>query len=77
MSSVDEIAAQALQLSPRDRMHLADILESSLPTGDVAAAWATELERRVDAYDRGEVQASDSSDLVERVREKLAERHRP
>lgn len=78
MSQVEQILQQAMQLPPNERAYVADALEQSLPgTGfgspDVAEAWATEIERRTTAYERGEIMAIDASDSLDRVRQKLAE----
>ena len=61
MEPREQIVEQALSLTPEDRVDVADALEHSLtPTGfatpEIAAEWATEIERRIAAYDRGEVQ---------------------
>ncbi|HVX62911.1 MAG TPA: addiction module protein, partial [Pirellulales bacterium] len=59
MALRDEIVKQALGLPPEDRAYLAEKLEESLPhdgfsTPEIAEAWASEIDRRLDAYDRGE-----------------------
>lgn len=54
---VEEIAAQARALQPEDRVRLMDLLLESLgpvPADSVEAAWAVEIERRVQAHERGE-----------------------
>jgi len=55
---VAELAEQARTLAPEDRSRLVDLLLESLhesPLAEVEAAWAKEVERRVAAYERGEV----------------------
>ncbi len=54
-SSVDEIATQAIKLSPEDRARLADLLIASLPDEDaeVDAAWDQEIRRRMQAIESG------------------------
>lgn len=42
---------------------------------EIAAAWAAEIERRVAAYDRGDIEALPGGTAIERIRETL-ERHR-
>jgi hypothetical protein len=79
MSSRDEIAQQALSLPPDDRAFLADILEQSLTdegftTAEIAQAWTKEIERRLEASDRGGVEALDASAAMEEMRRGLAER---
>lgn len=77
MTMREQVAQQALALTPEDRAYVADVLENSLANGDfanteISAEWATEIDRRIEAYDRGEVQASDGIDALERIRERLA-----
>jgi len=74
----EQIAQQALTLAPGDRAYVADVLEQSLTSGgfssaEIAAEWASEVDRRIDAYDRGEVQANDIEGVVDRLRQQLAE----
>jgi len=56
--STDELLAEALRLSRAERARVAEELLSSLeePADDVAAAWATELERRSREVAEGRVQ---------------------
>jgi putative addiction module component (TIGR02574 family) len=79
MPTRDEIVQQALALSPDDRAYVADVIEQSLTGGEfaspeIAAAWAAEIERRIDAYDRGEIQALDAETAIQRLRRYLADR---
>jgi putative addiction module component (TIGR02574 family) len=79
MSLRDEIAKQALSLSPEDRAYLADQLEQSLPheqfaTAEIAMAWASEVDRRLEAYDSGQTQAAGFDEVIHRLRHSLAER---
>jgi putative addiction module component (TIGR02574 family) len=79
MSNRDEIARQALALPPDERAYVADVIEQSLSSGDfatteIAEAWAAEIERRIQAYDRGETHALDGQTSVERIRKMLADR---
>jgi putative addiction module component (TIGR02574 family) len=77
MSMRDEIARQALALPPNDRAFLADILEQSLAqeftAPEAALAWTKEIDRRLDAYDRGEIQAVDAQTAMVEMRRALAE----
>jgi hypothetical protein len=41
---------------------------------EVAAAWTKEIDRRLDAYDRGETDALDSRAAMDEMRRGLAER---
>lgn len=78
MSLREEIAQQALELPAEDRAYVADVIEQSLASGgfasdEIAAAWASEIERRIAAYDRGEVEAVDAEVALDRLRKQLAE----
>lgn len=56
--TLDELIAQAEQLSPQDLELLVARLQQSLDqpaTPEVEAAWAAEIDRRSGAVDRGEV----------------------
>jgi putative addiction module component (TIGR02574 family) len=57
--STDELLAEALRLTRVDRARVAEELLSSLeePDDEVAAAWATELERRSREVAEGGVQS--------------------
>ena len=71
---VEEIAAQGRTLSPEERVRLLDLLLESLdqlPTGEIEAAWAAEIERRVLAHDRGEGDLYDVEDVMAEA-EKIA-----
>jgi putative addiction module component (TIGR02574 family) len=79
MTLRDQIAEQALTLPPEDRAFLADLLEESLTgegfaTPELAAEWAAEIKRRVEAYHRGETPAYDAQTAIQWVRKKLEER---
>jgi putative addiction module component (TIGR02574 family) len=55
-TSVEELAAQANQLSSEDKTHLADLLLASVPddeSADIDTGWAKEIARRVDAVRAG------------------------
>jgi hypothetical protein len=73
----DEIAQQALALSPSDRAYVAELLDRSLTIGEfaspeIAAAWMAETERRAQAYERGEMTAEDWRTVVSRLRARQA-----
>ena len=60
------LAERGLALSQDDRARLAEVLLASLdpePQSEVEAAWEVEIERRLAAYDRGEVQAIDAEEV--------------
>ncbi len=77
MANRDQIVEQALSLPPEDRAYVALALEQSLSNGgfasaEVTEAWVEEIERRLAAYDRGEIRAVDGTGLAS-IRERLAE----
>ena len=64
---VDELAEQGRSLTPEERVRLLDLLLESLeakPTGEVEAAWAKEIERRVSAHLRGEGELFEVEDVM-------------
>lgn len=78
MSTVEQLAQQALALGPDDRVYLANVLEQSLSTGgfatpELAAVWSAEIDRRVTAYRRGETQPTDADAALERIGQRLEE----
>jgi putative addiction module component (TIGR02574 family) len=79
MTPREEIVQQAMALPPEDRVYVADMLEYSLSGGgfatpEIAAAWATEIERRVAAHERGELPAAELDAVFVRLRQRLADR---
>ena len=76
MSTVEELAQQALALGAEERVYLANVLEESLSNGgfatpELAAAWSAEIDRRLAAYQRGETRATDADSALERIRQRL------
>jgi putative addiction module component (TIGR02574 family) len=68
---VVELAERGKALAPEDRSRLVDLLLASLhedPLGEVEAAWDQEVERRLEAYDRGEIQALDGEEVLAAAR---------
>jgi len=68
---VEELAEQARTLPAEERSRLVDLLLESLhasPLAEVEAAWATEIERRVAAFDRGEVETYAAEDVFAEAR---------
>lgn len=68
---VAELAEQARALEPGERSRLVELLLESLrepPLADVEAAWVEEVERRVAAYRRGEVQTYAAEDVFAEAR---------
>jgi len=78
MVNREQVIEQALSLPPEDRAYVVTALEQSLGDSGFASpeiedAWAAEIERRLSAYDRGELTASEGTSLAH-LRERLAER---
>jgi len=75
MLSETELLERALELPATQRAAIAQRLLESLdaeaPDSDADEAWADEIERRAAAYDRGEMEASDAGEAIERVRQSL------
>ena len=68
---VAELAERGKALAPEDRSRLVDMLLESLHEGSLAeveVAWDEEVERRLAAYDRGEVQAIDGEEVLAKAR---------
>jgi len=68
---VEELAEQGKALAPEDRSRLVDMLLVSLhedPLAQIEAAWDEEVENRLAAYDRGEVQAIDGEEVLAKAR---------
>jgi putative addiction module component (TIGR02574 family) len=74
MSTADEILAAALALPPDDRAQLANRLFESMDESDeleVDEQLETTIVDRLEAYDRGEVEASDWADVKARIEASL------
>jgi putative addiction module component (TIGR02574 family) len=68
---VTELAERGKALAPEDRSRLVDMLLVSLheaPVAEVEAAWDQEVERRLAAYDRGELQSLDGEEVLAKAR---------
>jgi putative addiction module component (TIGR02574 family) len=68
---VAELVEQARRLATDDRSRLVELLLESLhepPLAEVEAAWSAEIERRVAAYKRGEVQTFAAEDVFAEAR---------
>lgn len=69
MIDINTITDQALQLTPVQR---AELIESLLASFDsrrksIDSKWAEEAERRIDAFDRGEVEAIPADEVFEQI----------
>jgi len=66
-----ELEQRAKSLTPEERARLAQILLESLeqpPATDIKAAWDREIEQRVAAYERGELQTISAEDVFAEAR---------
>lgn len=69
----DEILQQLLSLPVETRAKLAEQLLDSLEPPDERnrQLWATEAERRIEAYERGEIKAIPSDEVFAKLRKKF------
>lgn len=74
MSKRDLILQEALALDDADRAYVADILQQSVQgsspfaSPELAEAWCAEIDRRIEAAERGEGTALSKSEFIERLR---------
>jgi putative addiction module component (TIGR02574 family) len=69
--TLKDIEEQARALTPDERAKLAEALLESLrdtPIGEIEAAWDREIESRVAAYDRGELETISAEDVFAEAR---------
>jgi len=68
--SLEQMEELARALTPEDRAKLAQSILESLhtPVAEIEAAWAVEIERRVAAFDRGEMQSYPAEDVFAEAR---------
>jgi putative addiction module component (TIGR02574 family) len=72
--SVTAIQTELLSLPATDRARLLDVIWESLSEPEVKAreaAWATESERRIDAYEQGKLTARDAADVFADLKQNL------
>ena len=70
--SIADLEAQALQLSPEDRAHLADTLLASLSSDkELKDAWSAEAERRLAELENGSVVGIPAEVAIARAREAI------
>lgn len=69
-ASLEEIEQQAKSLEAEERAKLVETLLESLHPfiSDIEAAWAQEIEERVAAFDRGEMEAYAAKDVFAEAR---------
>lgn len=69
--SLPDLEQQARALSPDDRARLVEVLLESLREShlsEVEIAWNREIDARIAAYDRGEIQAFPAEDVFAEAR---------
>ncbi len=69
--TLKELEQQARSLSPDERARLADVLLESLrdaPLAEIEATWDREIEQRVAAYDRGELETFSAESVFAEAR---------
>jgi putative addiction module component (TIGR02574 family) len=72
--TLKELEQQAQMLTPEERARLVEVLLESLreaPSAEIEAAWDREIEQRIAAYDRGEVQTFSAEDVFAEARRLL------
>jgi putative addiction module component (TIGR02574 family) len=70
-NQLTELAELGKALPQEERSRLVDMLLESLheePLAEVEAAWDVEVERRLTAYDRGEIRAIDGQVVLAQAR---------
>ena len=70
-TTLKELEHQARALSPEERAQLADVLLESLrdaPVAEIEAAWDLEIEKRVAAYDRGDLETFSAESVFAEAR---------
>ena len=70
-TTLKELEHQARSLSPEERARLAEVLLESLreaPLAEIETAWDLEIEKRVAAYDHGELTTFSAADVFAEAR---------
>lgn len=72
-TSLKQAEEQARALAAEERAKLAEAMLESLrsPLSEIEAAWAEEIERRVAAFDRGEIASYPAEDVFAEARRVL------
>ena len=64
----EQLFEKALALPLKERLELAERLLSSVdPSDQIDKLWAIEAEERIDAYEKGEMQAISSEDVFKKI----------
>lgn len=67
-TQVEELLERAKQLTPGQRIELADLIYADVPVDpEWEAEWAAEGQRRIEAYRRGEIEAVDADEMHARI----------
>jgi putative addiction module component (TIGR02574 family) len=69
--TLQELEREACSLSPEERARLAELLLQSLqgtPLAEIEAAWDDEIEKRLRALDRGELETFSAADVFAEAR---------
>ncbi len=73
-ANVAKIIAEALDLTPKDRALVAELLLESLevePKGDLSPEWQEEVRKRCEEIDRGLVELRPAEEVFSRARAEL------
>ena len=73
-TQANDILRTALSLDPNERAEIAASLIASLDPPkdeDIEAAWAEEIQRRIESIDKGDVQLIPSDEVMRAMRERL------
>ncbi len=71
--TLEEVRAEALKLSPEDQARLVDELVAELHgqlDPRIAEEWYEEADRRMQAFDRGDVQSVPAAEVIRDLRAK-------
>ncbi|MFO0940832.1 MAG: addiction module protein [Pirellulales bacterium] len=73
MLSREDVLQQALALPPSDQAYVADMLESQIAgqpsiSPESAELWSNEIDRRVAAYERGELASIEFEQSLQQLR---------
>ena len=72
MLTYQDVANEAMKLSPEERVNLAEKLWISVDTPEaIAAAWDVEIERRLAQIDSGEVETYPANEVIAELHAKL------
>ena len=67
---MDRVIAEALELPPEERRHVAERLLESMPEDDVKRAWLDEAELRKERWDAGLVVGVEGDDVIRGLRDR-------